>query len=180
MLGPQIDPLTILMPASPLQGPLEVPAPVVADTATDARRASLDSRMTAVLRGAAQGFGCTAAELWLLDNATKCLRRRVAWGQGADQKADARHLAETEADLAALSGGAVVLETPDEVQPWGLHRAASSAVCLPVSSDRTIHGVLWLFGEEARPFADTEVEVIEIIATRLAVEIERDALLASR
>ncbi|MGL4513708.1 MAG: GAF domain-containing protein [Lacipirellulaceae bacterium] len=145
----------------------------------DARRATLDLRLGAVLRGAAKGLAFEAAELWLLDDATKRLRRRAAWQDGDRDVAGApqRVLVDAEADLAALAGGAVVLEDRATTRRWRLHRSAGAAVGVPVSSDLTIHGVLWLLCDSAREFGDGEVELIEVVAGRLALELERDALL---
>ncbi|MGL5095542.1 MAG: GAF domain-containing protein, partial [Planctomycetia bacterium] len=135
----------------------------------DARRATLDLRLGAVLRGAAKGLAFEAAELWLLDDATKRLRRRAAWQDGDRDVAGApqRVLVDAEADLAALAGGAVVLEDRATTRRWRLHRSAGAAVGVPVSSDLTIHGVLWLLCDSAREFGDGEVELIEVVAGRL-------------
>lgn len=182
-MPPTFDPLTELMPtsgAAPTPPPMQPPAPTPPlenSAAHDAARSKLDLRLTAVLRGAARGFGYEAAELWLLDDATRRLTRRLAWGVGADREAPARTLEEADADLAALAGGAVVLENRSETRDWPLPRPAVSATCLPVSSDRTIHGVLWFFGSNERDLDDLELEVLEIIAGRFAMEIERDMLM---
>jgi hypothetical protein len=168
MLTPTL-PFTLATPAvEPVFAPLD-----------EARRATLDLRLAAVLRGAAKGLDFEAAELWVLDDATKRLRRRCAWQQGVRESSDASHrvLSEAEADLAALAGGAVVLEDRATTRRWRLHRVAGAAVGVPVSSDLTIHGVLWLMAENAREFRDEEVELIEVVAGRLALELERDALL---
>lgn len=133
-----------------------------------------------ILRGVAKGLsgGFQAAELWLLDDASRSLRLVTRWelegsllAGAASRKA--RALAEAPADVAALAGGAVVLEDPAEAAGWDLHTAAEAAVCLPVSSDSTIHGVLWLLGETPRVITDEAVELAEVVAGRLALEVER-------
>lgn len=186
MPGPQLDPLTIPMaPAGPATPRLAPPAAPLGEaaprSATDARRASLDGRLSAVLRGAARALGGNAAELWLLDDATRRLRRRVAWEATpnvSESGIEPRPLDEADADVAALAGGAVVLESAGDARAWGVHRQTESGVCVPVSSDLSIHGVLWLFGPE-RAYSDSEIEIAEIVATRLAVELERASLLAA-
>lgn len=138
-----------------------------------------------VLRGAAKGLsgGFQAAELWLLDDASRSLRLVARWELKGSTLAGgaatgARALAEAPADVAALAGGAVVLEDPAEAAGWDLHSPAEAAVCLPVSSDSTIHGVMWLLGETPRVITDEAVELAEIVAGRLALEVERAAVAA--
>lgn len=133
-----------------------------------------------VLRGAARGLcgGFQAAELWLLDDASRSLRLVARWELKGSTLAGgaanaSRALAEAPADVAALAGGAVVLEDPAEAAGWDLHTRAEAAVCLPVSSDSTIHGVMWLLGETPRVITDEAVELAEIVAGRLALEVER-------
>ena len=170
------DPLTLPTPPSIEGGSSAGPAP------PKAAGLAQSARFGAVLRGAAKGLGCASAELWLLDNATSTLFRHAHWESNPASKpkkknASRRRLADAEPDLAALAGGAVVLENPAEVAAWNPHREAAAAMCLPVSSDRTIHGVVWFFASEPQRFDDTTVELAEIVGGRLAVERERDALL---
>ena len=177
-----LDPLTELMPFRNAPGPTPAARPelpVEESPVHDARRAKLDLRMSAVLRGAARGYGYQAAELWLLDDSTRRLTRRIAWGVGAQENAPARMLEEADADVAALAGGAVVLECRDSIREWPVPRRATAAACLPVSSDQTIHGVLWFYSDQERDLNDMELEILEIVAGRLAIEIERDRLIYS-
>ena len=132
-------------------------------------------RLTAVLRGAVEGFGLAGAELHLLDDTTAELRVAVDFGDR--QTPAARALESADADLAALAGGAVVLEDEDAVAEWATPQRCRAAVCVPVSSDTTIHGTLWLYSNQPRVFRDGDLQLIEIIAGRLAVEIERRQLL---
>ncbi len=130
----------------------------------------------AVLRGAARGLagGFQAGELWLLDNESKSLRLAVRWTERKCAPPTRRRLlANAPADVAALAGGAVVLEDHAETMGWDLHAPeAAAAVCLPVSSDTTIHGVMWLLGDTPRVITDEAVELAEVVAGRLALEVE--------
>ena len=173
------DPLTELMPSShkPHDAPLNRPARVETTPTQDARRAKLELRMAAVLRGAAKAYGYDAAELWLLDDATRRLTRHTAWGVVAEKTPPVRTLEEADADVAALAGGAVVLENREATRDWPLPHPATSAVCLPVASDLTIHGVVWFYGANERDLDDRELEMLEIVAGRLAMEIEREQLM---
>jgi serine phosphatase RsbU (regulator of sigma subunit) len=81
------------------------------------------------------------------------------------------------ADLEALTGHAVVLEDSTLFEHWNVPEAYGSAVCVPVSSPDTLLGTLWLFASEAREYDDRETQLLEIIAGRLAAELERRVLL---
>ncbi|QDT70551.1 hypothetical protein MalM25_34990 [Planctomycetes bacterium MalM25] len=136
----------------------------------------------AVLRGAAKGLACEqggfeAGELWLLDDATQSLGLAARWSRNeSPTTATRRRLADAPAEVAALAGGAVVLETASEAEAWDLPTdRVAAAICLPVSSDTTIHGVLWLTNERPLALADEVVELAEIVAGRLALEVERNA-----
>ena len=136
----------------------------------------------AVLRGAARGLcyergGFQAAELWLLDNASSQLNLAARWARPESRLADEpndrrRPLADAPADVAALAGGAVVLEAGEEARAWDFHSPAGAAIGVPVSSDSTIHGVLWLLSDAEMTIADEPVELAEVVAGRLALEVE--------
>ncbi|MEM6328902.1 MAG: GAF domain-containing protein [Planctomycetota bacterium] len=176
----RFDPPTLLMPGAAAErgtkanaaAPPVFASPPAADTAS---RLLHHQRMAAVLRGAVEGFDLTGAELCLLDDTTAELRVAVDFGDGP--AAAPRPLESAEADLAAMAGGAVVLEDEGMVAEWGTPRRCRAAVCVPVASDATIHGTLWLYSAGPRAFSDGHVQLIEIVAGRLAVEIERRALL---
>lgn len=140
----------------------------------------------AVLRGAAKGLcyeqgGFQAAELWLLDDASRSVDLVARWSSkdsplAGRPEATRRQLADAPAEVAALAGGAVVLESPRDAHAWDLQSAAlGAAICLPVSSDTTIHGVLWLLADAAKAIPDEAVELAEVVAGRLALEVERIA-----
>lgn len=136
------------------------------------------SRLEASLATAVRSVSVTAAGLYLLDDATTQLKLRVAFGLPASRLAEpARRLADAVADLEAMAGHAVVLETPDDMETWAVPESCDAAVCVPVSSSTQILGTLWLFDERPRAFDDRDVAVAEAIAGRLALELEREILL---
>lgn len=140
----------------------------------------LAERLAAVLRGGAQSVDCTAAALYLLDDATSELKLRAAWGIPPERLlATSRRLADATADLEALAGHAVVLENPDMIDYWAAPEPCQSAVCVPVSSPSIPLGTLWMYCDEAREFTDQQTNLVEIIAGRLAADLEREVLLAS-
>lgn len=140
----------------------------------------LAERLTAVLQGGAEGVGCHAAGLYMLDAATTELKLRSCWGLPSERLLDPPRPLEGElADLEALTGSAVVLDTRALMAIWRAPEAAdfAAAVCVPVASSMTILGTLWMFCRDEREFNDRETNLIEIVAGRLAVELEREMLL---
>lgn len=138
----------------------------------------LAERLEAILRGAARTCGGSAAALYLLDEATSRLKLRSAWGLPAERLLEsARPLRGAVADLEALLGHAIVIEDARRATPWKAPEPCGAAVCLPVSSPTNPLGTLWVFADEPRDFTEHETETLEIIAGRLAAELEREVLL---
>ncbi|HJT34620.1 MAG TPA: SpoIIE family protein phosphatase [Pirellulales bacterium] len=140
----------------------------------------LADRLEASLAGAADAAGCQSAALYLLDESTTHLKLRSVRGLPRQRLlAPPRELAQANADLEALLGHAVVVEDAAGQPDWRLPERAASAVCVPVSSATIPLGTLWVFGERPRAFSDVDVNLIEIVAGRIAAELERETLLAS-
>jgi serine phosphatase RsbU (regulator of sigma subunit) len=141
----------------------------------------LTGRLDAVLRSAARAIGCDAAAVYLLDDATSRLEMRACWGLPADRlAAPTRPLQGAVADLEALLGHAVVLEDPELIRQWRMPEDFPAGACVPVSSPTTILGTLWVFSNEKRDFSDQQTNVMEIVAGRIAAELERETLLNER
>jgi len=62
---------------------------------------------------------------------------------------------------------------------WRCPEDFPSAVCVPVASPTIPLGTLWVFSETPRDFTPQETNLIEIIAGRLAADLEREMLLAT-
>lgn len=140
--------------------------------------AQLVERLKAVLQGGAESLGCQAAGVYLLDDATSQLKLRSCWGLPESRLSmPARSLAGAIADLEALSGHAVVLENDMLFDSWQVPERCGAAVCVPISTPTTILGTLWLFSETARDFDAKETNLAEILAGRIATDLERDMLL---
>ena len=82
------------------------------------------------------------------------------------------------ADLEALSGHAVVLEDDVLMELWRVPEPAGAAVCVPISGPSSVLGTLWLFCHAPRKFSATETNLAEILAGRLAADLDREALIA--
>jgi sigma-B regulation protein RsbU (phosphoserine phosphatase) len=136
-------------------------------------------RLESVLKGGAEALGCHAAALYLLDADTTVLKLRAAWGLPIERFTDpARPLDNAKADLEALLGHAVTIENSDKMRQWNMPEQYPSAVCVPVSSSTNPLGTLWLFSSELRDFNDQQTNLAEIVAGRLASDLEREVLLA--
>ncbi len=135
-------------------------------------------RLQSVLRGGAQAVGCRAAALYLLDEGTTCLKLRSSWGLPPERLADpARPLHGALADLEAMLGHAVVLEDTALLPHWHPPEDYPSAACVPVATSTTILGTMWVFCETRRDFNDRETSILEVVAGRLAADLEREMLL---
>ena len=143
------------------------------------RGAELGERLEAILRGGAESLECQAAAIYLLDEGTSELRLRAHWGLPQSRLIDpARQLEGSTADLEAMLGSAVVLENDQLFDLWCVPEPDyCAAVCVPISSPSTVLGTYWLFSSSPREFSDKETNLIEILAGRIAIELEREALL---
>lgn len=135
-------------------------------------------RLEAVLRGGAEALGCEAAAAYLLDEATSQLKLRAAWGLPPDRfLRPARPLRGATADLEALVGHAVVLENTKLLPHWRSPEDFPTAVCVPISTPTNPLGTLWVFSRHARDFSEHQTNLLEVVAGRVAAELERAALL---
>jgi len=114
--------------------------------------------------------------MYLLDENGEWLTMRASVGlQGKHIQNDQRLLATSVADIEAMAGHAVVVTDPTQGKTWNTPEQCHSAVCVPISSASTILGTLWIFGDTTRNYSDQEVNILEIIAGRIAAELERAA-----
>jgi putative methionine-R-sulfoxide reductase with GAF domain len=153
-------------------------AAVVPVVARRRDEADFNHRLQAILRGTVDGLRGQAAALYLLDETTTELKLRAHWGLPSLRFVQpARALRGAVADLEALTGHAVVMEDTRLFPNWNVPEAFASAVCVPVASPDTLFGTLWLFGGTVRDYSSDETQLLEIVAGRLAVELERRVLL---
>lgn len=140
----------------------------------------LAQRLQSSLRAAAQAAGCQSAALYLVDETTTYLKLRSVWGLPQDRLLlPARELARAAADLEALLGHAVVLEDTAEQAGFQPPEGSAAAVCVPVSSSTAPLGTLWVFADRPRAFNDHDVNMVEVVAGRIAAELEREMLFAA-
>jgi serine phosphatase RsbU (regulator of sigma subunit) len=147
-------------------------------TAHADEEAHLAERLEAVLKAAAHAVDCQAAAAYLLDEATRKLKLRSCWGLPKSRFLDPpRPLRGAAADLEALVGHAVVLEDATLLPTWKVPEEFLSAVCVPISSPTTPFGTLWMYCDRRREFTVDETNLIEIVAGRVASDLEREMLL---
>ncbi len=60
---------------------------------------------------------------------------------------------------------------------WNAPEAAAAAVCVPIATSAIPLGTLWVFSARERDFNDEEVNLVEIVAGRLASDLEREVLM---
>lgn len=139
----------------------------------------LAERLAAILKGGADAVGCQSAGLYLLDETTTTLKLRAAHNLPQDRLLEpARPLRGSMADLEALVGHAVVLEDTAILSHWKCPEDFPAAICVPVSGSSAPLGTLWLFADQNRDFTSEQTNLVEIIAGRIAADLEREMLLA--
>lgn len=136
-------------------------------------------RLSMILKGGARAIGCDAAALYLLDSETTVLKLRSLWGLPEERFTEpSRQLAGAIADLEALLGNAVVLNESYLREEWNAPENFSASLCIPVANESTILGTIWFFSDRKKEFSDHDLSVLEIVASRIAIELERSLLLA--
>jgi serine phosphatase RsbU (regulator of sigma subunit) len=138
----------------------------------------LAARLESTIKAGAQMLDCFAGALYTLDEATSQLKLRSSWGLPADRLSQpARPLATALADLEALLGHAIALANTESFRPWNVPEVCQAAVCVPVSSPTMPLGTLWFFCDRSRDFTAAQTNLAEVIAGRLATELDRALLL---
>jgi len=138
----------------------------------------LAMRLEAALRGGAEAVGCHAAAIYLLDAATTELKLRSCYGLPLDRLlSPPRSLGDQLADLEAMLGHAIVLSESDAIYHWKPPEDFPAAICVPLATPSSILGTLWVFSNDSRDFSDRETNVVEVVAGRIAADLEREMLL---
>ncbi len=150
--------------------------PVIARAEDSEQLAEL---LECVLSAGAEACECQAAALYMLDDATTSLKLRSSVGLPVERLLQPpRPLKGAIADLEALLGHAVALERASAFGPWRVPEEFAAALCVPVSSPTIPLGTLWFFSDRPRDFTDRQTNLAELVAGRLAAELERTMLLA--
>lgn len=144
----------------------------------DEEPSHLAKRYEAILVAGATAVGCDAAGVYILDDNTQSVKLRCHHGLDDSEFVNPpRMLRESQGDIYALAGQAVVLTEISELEEWCIPGKYSAAVCVPISSATMPLGTFWMYSKGEREFTDAEVNIIEVIAGRMATELEREILL---
>ncbi len=146
-------------------------------THTNATKQSkaLANLTTQLLGSAIDVAAADRAVLYLLDDQDQNLFAKSSAGfNGIEHEglATSRKLIDAKADIEALAGAAIVMEDQEQVQAWYCPEDCQSAICIPVASSTTILGTLWLFSNLEQEYTDLQLNMVEIIAGRLAAEFQ--------
>lgn len=134
--------------------------------------------LASLLNTSAESMQCERAALYLLDDTTEWLKMRSSIGlDGKHIENDERLLATCVADIEAMAGHAIVVTDPEQGMIWNVPEPCQAAVCVPISSSTTILGTMWVFSDDMRDYSRQEVNILEIIAGRIAAELEREAVI---
>jgi hypothetical protein len=119
-----------------------------------------------------------AASLYLLDAQKKMLKLRSCWGLPEERLLDPpKPLHDSLADVEAILGQIVVINEDYLLETWRVPEYFPMAVCLPVMSQESVWGTLWLFSDQRRDCTEHELSLMEFITGRLAAELEKLNLL---
>ncbi|MCL2623568.1 MAG: GAF domain-containing protein [Planctomycetaceae bacterium] len=145
----------------------------------DQDHCGLAHQLEHILRCGAAAVHCDATALYLLDHETSLLKLRSIWGLPEERLIDPpRPLAAALADLEAMLGHVVTLNEGEFfAERWNAPEHFPAAICVPVASSTTIHGTLWCFANARVDFDRTAVSLLEVVAGRIAMELERKMLL---
>lgn len=138
----------------------------------------LAQRLDEILRSAVRAVEAQAAAIYILDETTSHLKLRAVWGLPKTKLlAPPRTLKTAMADLEAMLGHAVILDSSQPCDRWNPPEIYPTAICLPISTPTTILGTFWVFCEHQRTFSDRDIDLLEVTAGRVAAELEREAAL---
>ncbi len=147
-------------------------------TVTDDQSRRLAELLARLLDSAVKVTGFDSAALCLLNEDATELDVRSSVGIASHQMVgDRRSLENCPADIKAISGTAVATATAAQSRAWKSPEPCESAVCVPVGSGSGTLGTLWVFSEENIEVVDLQIEMVQIIAGRIAAELERESII---
>ncbi len=141
------------------------------------RTKNLERDLKHVLRTMVESLDCTAAGVYLLDDATSVLQLRTMCGLPLESlAAEPRSLETARADLEAMLGHAIVLSDRQMFELWQVPEMDfEAAICVPLATMTTVLGTVWIYHTQERSFSDPQVNLLEVLAGRLAMELESAA-----
>ena len=138
----------------------------------------LSQRLQSTLANLVRVMQCDAAAVYLLDETSSQLVLQANHGLSLRATVKPpRPLKGAKADLEALAGKVISIADCASQRSWKTPEHYASAICIGLSSGTTSLGTLWLFSDELRDFEQRDIQVLEIAAETVAMEIERFSML---
>ena len=141
----------------------------------DQQREAIADALEKTLADAAAACRCEAAAMYLLDDDTKSLNTRAAYGLPPNRlEQPARELRGSRGDLEALVQGVVAIDDlhDSDIDTWNCPEPAGSAICAAINHDSVPIGTLWLYGKDANRFSSADNAAARMASTQLALQLE--------
>ncbi|MFL2870217.1 MAG: SpoIIE family protein phosphatase [Pirellulaceae bacterium] len=131
-------------------------------------------RIQAILDNGVDILHASAAALYLIDDDTRHLLLQVPSSLGAVSNWEyKRQLKSAHADLKALTGHVVTIQTTERMKHWNAPTEFPSAVCIPVVDGMVPLGTLWFFFEEEDAGNEQATKMAELIGSHIESELNR-------
>ncbi|MEC7565662.1 MAG: SpoIIE family protein phosphatase [Planctomycetota bacterium] len=155
--------------APPISGNrIPFPRKIPACTSDDLSRQTHDC-VVQVLTSGLGVLKANFAAIYLLDSETQYLVPGPSCGEQADMPGTGvRMLQQTTADLEALTGHVVTLETSQRLACWNAPLSAEAGICVPLVWNDSPLGTLWFFFDAPQKFQHQHVALVELVALRIA------------
>lgn len=137
-------------------------------------RERLADRLEATLADVVAASGFDAAAVYLLDDDTKFLTMRSAYGLPADRLSQQpRRLRGSRGDLEALVQGVIAIEELNcgGIDTWNAPESMPAGICAAISHDEVPIGTLWLFSKQPRQIGSRESASAKIAAAQIALQL---------
>lgn len=122
----------------------------------------------------AQELAVCGATLYLLDDETTQLKLRSSFGAPDDvvHLPAVRPLEHSLADLEALVGNVVLINSPEIARSWKIPQPFRFGVCVMVGEPSLPLGTVWVFFEHATQLTSAQTQSLEVTAEKIANEVQ--------
>ena len=146
----------------------------------DDSRDRLATAIESTLCDVATATDCQAAQLFLLDDDTKTLATRGAYGLPESRMSELpRDLKGSRGDLEAMVQGLVAINDLNEttIDTWNCPETAASAICVSVVNADVPIGTLWIYSTEKTEFTSAHLAAAKIAAANIGLHLQQAATL---
>ena len=141
----------------------------------DTQFSSNDSDLLAtLLRTAADNVSASGAALYLLDDQTTQLKLRATIGtkEASGKLQSIRQLEHALADLEALVGSVVTINSPEVARSWKIPEPYRYGTCVMIGEPSLPLGTIWIFFEQATTLSSQETAMLESLSVKIAEELQ--------